>query len=208
MFNLNIKATAFLQVPYALLNAQTLKVEFTTEQSFIEGCRKKDSNCQKLLYKHFFAYAMKICLRYAPDRDEAVEIVNDGFMKVFTKINTYNSDYAFKTWLGKIMINTAIDYYRSGLKKMQMEDLEKAKDIGANDFVFSNLYYEDLIKMVQKLSLAYRTVFNLFVIDGFSHEEIAEKLSITVGTSKSNLFKARLHLKEMLKTMGEDRYNG
>ncbi len=181
-------------------------MEFLTEQSLVEGCKKNDSNCQKLLYKHFFAYAMKICLRYAPNRDEAVEIVNDGFMKVFTKIGSYNDAYAFKTWLGKIMINTAIDFYRSGLKKMQMEDLDKAKDVGTNDFAFSNLYYEDLIKMVQKLSVAYRTVFNLFVIDGFSHEEIAEKLSITVGTSKSNLFKARLHLKEMLKNIGDDRF--
>ena len=142
---------------------------------------------------------MKTCIRYAKDKDEALELVNDGFMRVFMKIDRYDQTKPFKPWLTTIMINTSIDYYRRQIKKIAMEELNAKHDVGDKENSLSRLHYEDLIKLVQKLSVAYRTVFNLFAIDGYSHEEIATMLSISVGTSKSNLFKAREQLKKMLK---------
>ena len=144
---------------------------------------------------------MKICLRYSKDKEEALEMVNDGFMKVFLNIQKYNKDYSFKSWLSTIMINTSIDYYRARVKKITMEELKTNHDLEESEHILSKLNYEELIKLVQNLSVAYRTVFNLFVIDGYSHEEISKMLSISVGTSKSNLFKAREHLKMMLKDL-------
>jgi RNA polymerase sigma factor (sigma-70 family) len=164
----------------------------------INGCIKNDRRSQKDLYKLYYGYAMRICLRYAKNKDEAVEMVNDGFMKVFTYLHRYDKDRSFNAWISTIMINTSIDNYRIRIKQLQMEELNDKHEMEDSGNILSHLNYEDLIKLVQKLSYAYRTVFNLFAIDGYSHEEIAEKLSISVGTSKSNLFKARENLKKML----------
>ena len=149
----------------------------------------------------YFGFSLKICLRYSKDKEEALEMVNDGFMKVFINISRYRKEHAFKSWLSTIMINTSIDHYRIRVKKINMEELNANHDLEESEHILSKLNYEELIKLVQKLSFAYRTVFNLFVIDGYSHEEISKLLSISVGTSKSNLFKAREHLKLMLKEL-------
>ncbi|MBB2146632.1 sigma-70 family RNA polymerase sigma factor [Pedobacter sp. LMG 31464] len=141
---------------------------------------------------------MRICLRYAKNKDEAVEMINDGFMKVFMNIQKYDTERPFKAWLSTIMINTSIDYYRNRIKQIEMEELNGKHEMEDSENVLSHLNYEDLIRLVQKLSYAYRTVFNLFAIDGYSHEEISSMLSISVGTSKSNLFKARENLKKLL----------
>ena len=153
---------------------------------------------QKMLYKGFYGFAMSICLRYAADRDEAADILNKGFYKVFTKIATYDVHKPFKAWVGRIMTNTAIDHYRANLKMAYAEDLEQAEHIGEVSVADNNLNYSDLLAMVQELPQSYRTVFNLFAIDGYSHEEIAAMLNISVGTSKSNLFKARQKLKQLI----------
>ncbi|PST85258.1 RNA polymerase subunit sigma-70 [Pedobacter yulinensis] len=142
---------------------------------------------------------MKICLRYAQDRDEALEVMNDGFMRVFLNIDRYDATRDFKSWLSTIMINTSIDHYRSKIRKIEMEELQAKHEMEDAEGILSRINYDDLLKMVQQLSMAYRTVFNLFVIDGYSHEEIASMLSISIGTSKSNLFKAREQLKRMLR---------
>ena len=171
----------------------------STIQELINGCKKKDRKSQKGLYQFFYSYSMKMCIRYAKDKDEALELVNDGFMRVFMNIDRYDHDRPFKPWLSTIMINTSIDHYRKQIKKIAMEELNARHDLEDKESILSRIHYEDLIKLVQKLSVAYRTVFNLFAIDGYTHEEIASMLSITVGTSKSNLFKAREQLKKMLK---------
>ncbi|TSJ43574.1 sigma-70 family RNA polymerase sigma factor [Mucilaginibacter corticis] len=165
----------------------------------IKGCVKQDRKSQKMLYKAFYGFSMAICLRYAGDRDEAAEVMNQGFFKVFTKIETYDSTRPFKAWLGRIMTNVSIDYYRANLKMAYAEDLEQAEHIhDASVATDNNLNYNDLLAMVQRLPQGYRTVFNLFAIDGYSHEEIADMLNINIGTSKSNLFKARQKLKQMI----------
>jgi len=164
----------------------------------IRGCIKQDRKCQKMLYKAFYGFSMGICLRYAGNRDEAAEVMNQGFFKVFTHIEKFDQTRPFKAWLGKIMMNASIDFYRANLKMAYTEDLDNAEHVTDGELVDRNLNYEDLIKMVQQLPQAYRTVFNLFAIEGYSHEEIGEMLNINPGTSKSNLHKARHKLKQMI----------
>jgi RNA polymerase sigma-70 factor (ECF subfamily) len=164
----------------------------------IRGCVKQDRKCQKMLYKAFYGFAMGICLRYAGNRDEAAEVLNQGFFKVFTHLDRYDATRPFKAWLGRIMMNASIDHYRANLKMAYTDDLEKAEHISDGELADKKLNYDQLIDMVQKLPQAYRTVFNLFAIEGYGHDEIGEMLGISSGTSKSNLHKARQKLKQMI----------
>jgi RNA polymerase sigma factor (sigma-70 family) len=164
----------------------------------IKGCIQQDRKSQKMLYKAFYGFSMGICLRYAGNRDEAAEVMNQGFFKVFTHIQSFDTSRPFKAWLGKIMMNVSIDHYRANLKMAYTEDLDQAEHVSDGDIADNNLHYNDLLVMVQKLPQAYRTVFNLFAIEGYSHEEIATMLNINAGTSKSNLHKARQKLKQMI----------
>jgi RNA polymerase sigma factor (sigma-70 family) len=120
-------------------------------------------------------------------------------LKVFIHVNKYDSAKPFKAWLGRIMTNASIDYYRSNIKMSLMDDLDAAEHISNDDFPDKKLSYDELLSMIQKLPTAYRTVFNLYAIEGYTHEEIGQMLNISSGTSKSNLFKAREKLKTMIK---------
>ncbi|MES2733241.1 MAG: RNA polymerase sigma factor [Bacteroidota bacterium] len=177
--------------------------------ALIRGCEKEDRASQKMLYQQFYGYAMSVCIRYSKSRDEALEILNDGFLKIFTRIKKYDTERSFKGWVRKIMINTALDHYRKHLKyyETKVSDIQKAPDIAETQAgILSQMAYEDLLALVQLLSPAYRTVFNLHAIDGYTHEEIAEMLEISIGTSKSNLSKARVNLQEMIKKNKPNEY--
>ena len=174
--------------------------------ALIQGCIRQERESQKGLYQLFYGYAMSICLRYSRTKEEAVEILNDGFMKVFTKISLYNPNRSFKGWIRRILINTAVDAYRQNHKHYFAEDISVLEHEAVVNNVVDQLNYEVLIQLVQDLSPAYRTVFNLYVIDGFTHEEIAEQLQISVGTSKSNLSKARANLQGRIKKIIPDEY--
>lgn len=169
----------------------------------IQGCKRKDRESQRLLYQHYYSYAFSICLRYSRNAAEAKEVVNDGFMKVFGKIEQYEAEAPFKGWLRKIMINTSIDQYRKELKFQQHHSIESANEVFIQPSVMGELSNEAIIGLVQKLSPAYKAVFNLFVIDGFTHDEIAKMLGISSGTSKSNLLKARENLRKMLEHLNQ-----
>lgn len=171
-------------------------------QGIINGCIKKDRSSQYSLYKEFYSYGMAICRRYSLNDYDAADVLNDGFMKVFTHIEKYDPAKPFKSWLARIITNTAIDYYRMNLKFSAHDDVSEYENIGDSAKVYDELAYKDLLVLVQGLSPAYRTVFNLFAIDGYSHDEIADMLKISVGTSKSNLFKARQKLQEKLLSAG------
>jgi RNA polymerase sigma-70 factor (ECF subfamily) len=164
----------------------------------ILGCKRNDRDSQRLLYQHYYSYALSICVRYSRSIPEAKEVVNDGFMKVFAKIDQYNQDAPFKGWIRKIMINASIDQYRKELKHQQHDNLASVFSSVIQPQAITDLSFEELIGLVQKLSPAYRAVFNLYVIDGYTHEEIGKILNISSGTSKSNLLKARENLKRML----------
>lgn len=172
----------------------------------IQGCKRNDRDSQRLLYQHYYSYALSVCMRYSRSTAEAKEVVNDGFLKVFDKINQYNADFPFKGWLRKIMINAAIDQYRKELKHAYQAPVENAYRVHTQPVALSNLSHEELIGLVQKLTPAYRAVFNLYVIDGFNHREIGKLLGISEGTSKSNLLKARENLRGMLDGMNEMPY--
>ena len=163
-----------------------------------EGCLRGNPGSQKKLYQSFYGFALAICLRYANDRDEAVEVMNNGFLKVLTHFDKYNPEKPFKPWLSRIMTNTAIDHYRSRIKFSHMADISEAEELGNEASIYQKLNYEDLLKLVQKLPPGYRAVFNLYAIDGYTHEEIGKLLGISEGTSKSNLFKARQKLRGYL----------
>jgi RNA polymerase sigma-70 factor (ECF subfamily) len=165
-----------------------------------KDCISGVAGSQKKLYYNFYGFAMGVCLRYARNRDEAVEILNDGFYKVLTRLDKYDPSKPFLPWLSRIMTNTAIDHYRAELKHPITSDLAELEIKGKENDIQSKLNYEDLLKLVQTLPPGYRTVFNLFAIDGYTHEEISEQLGISVGTSKSNLFKARQKLRSMLES--------
>lgn len=168
-------------------------------KEIIKGCRKRRRKSQKELYKMFYAYGMSITLRYADSRDQAAVILNDAFMKVFNNIGEYDTDRPFKPWLRRIIINTSINHYHKTRDRLQREELDVADHrIGNEETITSGISYREIISMVQQLTPVYRTVFNLHVIEGFKHKEIAEMLGISVGTSKSNLSKAKQNLQTIL----------
>lgn len=165
----------------------------------LEGCKKNDRESQRLLYQRYYAYAMSICLRYCRSLDEAKEIVNDGFMKVYQKLDQHETESSFKGWLRKIMINSAIDHYRKESKHYNHVEATADKAFESTvGTVLDDISYAELIGMIQYLSPGYRAVFNLHVIDGYTHDEISKILNISEGTSKSNLMKARENLKTMI----------
>lgn len=168
------------------------------EKDLIAGCLRGDLKSQKMLYKQYYGFAMAICLRYAENREEAAEILNDGFMKVFTNLASYSQEKAFRGWIRTILVHTAIDHYRRNSKHYHALDLVYAENESNYEDALDVISAEEIMAMVQLLPPAYRLVFNLHVIEGFSHPEIAEQLQISEGASKSNLFKARLKLQKMI----------
>jgi RNA polymerase sigma factor (sigma-70 family) len=171
----------------------------------IRECVLNKRESQKKLYSSFYGYAMAICDRYASNQEDTIEIINDGFLKIFREIHNYQPAYSdvvssFKGWLRKIMIYTAIDHFRKYHKHQMVTDLETVMyQAPAHTIdVLDRISHEEIIRCVQQLSPGYRAVFNLFVIDELSHDEIAKELGISVGTSKSNLAKARKQLQKIL----------
>ena len=189
-----------------MLAKQSFELLSAEELTFhVEGCARNSRQSQKVIYGSFYGYAMAICDRYTSKQEDAVEILNDGFLKVFREIHHYQPAYAdvissFKGWLRKIMVYTAIDHFRKNQKHQIVTQLENVvfhvPNIGED--AVDKLSYEEIIRAIQELSPGYRTVFNLFVIEGLSHDEIANQLGISTGTSKSNLSKARRQLQKIL----------
>ena len=171
----------------------------------IERCAVNSRESQKKIYTSFYGYAMAVCDRYTNNQDDAIEILNDGFLKVFKEIYRYKPAYtdvvsSFKGWLRKIMVYTAIDHFRKNHKHQFTTDLDNGviQVASRTEDALDRISYEEIIRSIQDLTPGYRTVFNLFIIEGFTHEEISEKLGISIGTSKSNLAKARRQLQKIL----------
>jgi RNA polymerase sigma-70 factor (ECF subfamily) len=164
-----------------------------------------DRRSQKELYERYYAYALKTVFRYVYQYDKAVDVVNDGFVKVFRHFSKFRAEDAevemlLMGWIKRIMINTAIDQLRKDNGQVEMAVLpENIWNEHDNSTASDNLLYKELIGYVKKLPPGYRMVFNLFVIDGYTHQEISEMLKINIGTSKSNLAKARAFLQNLLK---------
>ena len=172
----------------------------------IEGCKVGKQSDQKRLFELYYAYGMSIALRYARNKRDAEEIMNDAFMKVFLKIETYDSKYEFKKWFRRILINVAIDYLRKyKLYQSEYDDshilVQSTTNVGLEDML-----YEDLLQTIQQLPDGYRNVFNLYAIDGYKHREIAEILKITIGTSKSNYARGKVILQKMILERNKEQF--
>lgn len=161
-------------------------------------CRQRNREGQHALYRLYYGYAMSIATRYVQERDEAVSIVNDAFMKVYRHVKHFDLSKPFKPWFRTIIVNTALSHLKKHKNYRMNTEIKENELPPDREEILSRIGYEELIALVQSLSFAYRTVFNMYVIDGFKHEEIAQTLGITVSTSKSNLVRARRKLRELL----------
>lgn len=177
-----------------------------TLREIIKGCKDFNPKCQKIFYEKYFGYALKIVFRYIYRYEKAIDITNDGFIKVFKNFEVFaltNDGELQRTligWMRRIMVNTAIDELRKHNMMPEIGGLpayiwEEPDGNGAADQI---ILYKELITEIKKLPPSYRVVFNMYVIDGYSHQEIADILDISVGTSKSNLSKARTHLQKYI----------
>src|SRR6201991_1114108 len=155
-----------------------------TEDEIISGCIKGGLKWQEMLYKHFYCYAMGISLRYSLNRDDALEAVNDAFIKVFNAIHSYNIDRPFKAWLRTIVVNTAIDRRRKDLKFQLNVELDSAAPISGNINVIDSLNAQDILKLMKELPAIQLAIFNLYEIDGYNHDEIGDILSIPPSSSR------------------------
>lgn len=164
----------------------------------IRGCRRGDRQAQNRLYRAFHAWASAVCQRYARDSEESRECVQDGFFKVFTKIDKYTGDLPFEAWLKRVMINTCIDRYRARLHETPTVALSAALEEPVLADILINADADYLLDLVRQLPPACQATFNLFAIEGYEYGEIARILGVSVGSVKSNLFKARSRLKEIL----------
>ena len=172
------------------------------QEQLLKGCMQNERLSQKKLYELYYGRMMGVCMRYSNNQETARDILNEGFLKVFKHLHTYEPRHSLESWIKHIMINTAIDNYRKNKKHDQQVDLEQAvhyiSDNNNDLSVISSLTAQEIMQLVQKLSPAYRTVFNLYVIEGYKHHEIAKMLDISVGASKSNLAKAKSNLRKMI----------
>lgn len=169
-----------------------------TEAEIVEGCLKADRRYQKLLYERYYGAMMTVCMRYVSNREEARDILHEGFMKVFNNLTKFEQQTNLGAWIRRIMVNTAIDVYRKNAKQPESVEINTALHEADYSDAVSDMSADEILALVQQLSPAYRTVFNLYVLDGYAHKEIGDMLGISEGTSKSNLAKARVKLQKMI----------
>ncbi|HUM97360.1 MAG TPA: RNA polymerase sigma factor [Chitinophagaceae bacterium] len=170
-----------------------------TESDLIRGCLKDDRRMQEELYRRFSPRMYAVCLRYAGNAEEAQDILQEGFIKVFKKLDSFRSEGSFEGWVRRIFVNTAIEHFRRKKYLMPVTEREENTIEGKYLSVLDNLAAADIMALVQELSPGYRTVFNLYVVEGYSHKEIGDILGISEGTSKSQLSRAKVILQDMVK---------
>jgi len=180
---------------------------FIDENELIAGCRNGDSKAQRFLYSMYAPKMLGVCRRYATDMENAQDIMQDGFIKVFDKIGTYRGEGAFAGWIRRIFVNTALEYLRKSTPMKFSINVDECKSIEdeVNVSALSKLDTEDLLTCISHLPVGYRTIFNLYAIEGYSHSEIAEMLDIKESTSQSQLLRAkRLLQKNVLLLNGRE----
>ncbi len=168
------------------------------EDELIRQCKSGSLKYQELLYKQFYCYAMGISLRYCQNRDDAMEVVNDAFIKLFKSIDSFNAEKPFKAWLRTIVVNTAIDRRRKDIKLLQNTDLDEAGHLTIGISAIEDLLADDIIKMMQTLPPIQLAIFNLFEIDGYNHDEIGEMLKIPASSSRVYLSRAKEKLRKVI----------
>lgn len=167
----------------------------------LEPCIRGERRAQERLYSLLAPQLYGLCMRYATDDDDAQEILQMGFIKVFKSISSFRGEGSFEGWIRRIMVNTAIGNYNKRKGSQVLVDLDAVQDLAASSFEMEGLEAQDLLKLIRQLPEGFRMVFNMYAIEGYSHKEIAEVLVISEGTSKSQLSRARVWLKEKIKVM-------
>lgn len=178
------------------------------EKDLVQEAKEGKPRALEKLYRHFYGYAMSIALRYSNSREEACEIVNDSFMKVFDKIGQYTEDSSFKGWFRRILINTSIDYYRKNVKYYADMDIEKADQKICDPSVVDELSKEDILMVLRELPEMLRIIFNMYEIEGYSHNEIGEQLGIPASTSRTYLARAKQRLRDKITALNKIKDEG
>ncbi|MBL7724272.1 MAG: RNA polymerase sigma factor [Chitinophagaceae bacterium] len=170
-----------------------------TDSDLINGCMEGDRRMQEELYRRFSPRMYAVCLRYAGNAEEAEDILQEGFIKVFKKLDSFRSEGSFEGWVRRIFVNTAIEHFRRKRYLMPVTEKEENTIEGKFTSVLDELGAKDIMALVQELSPGYRTVFNMYVVEGYTHKEIADMLGISEGTSKSQLSRAKVILQDMVR---------
>ena len=174
--------------------------QMITESDLLQGCLSGNRRMQEELYRRFSPRMYAVCLRYAGKAEEAEDILQEGFIKVFRKMDSYRGDGSFEGWMRRIFVNTAIEHFRRKRYLMPGTEREENTIEGKYTSVLDDLGAKDILALVQELSPGYRTVFNMYVVEGYTHREIADMLGISEGTSKSQLSRAKVILQDMVRT--------
>ena len=175
-----------------------------TVEEILTGVRKKNRAMQEHLYKIYYSTFLKVCSRYAKNMQDAEQLLNDGFLKIFNSIDSFKNSGSFEGWMQRIMVNTCLDFLRShGLKQEMTLHTNsipaEESNLSVNNYGIENMEFKELVMHIQLLPSMTRTVFNLYVFEGFNHKEISEQLEISEGTSHGHLHQARTALQKRIK---------
>jgi len=169
-----------------------------SESDLINGCIKGDAQMQRLLYDQFSAKMYGVCLRYAENTEDANDVMQEGFIKVYKSLSKFRAEGSFEGWIRRIFINTSIEHFRKKVKLYNVTEIQENTIEDSELDVLDSLATKDILNIINKLSPGYKQVFNMHVVEGYSHKEIADLLGITEGTSKSQLARAKGVLKKMI----------
>lgn len=175
-----------------------LSNQIISESDLIAGCIRGDRKMQYELYQRYSPKMFGVCLRYAGNTEEAEDVLQEGFIKIFKKIDSFRSEGSFEGWIRRIFVNTAIEHFRRKSYLQPITEREESTVEGQYVSVLDSLAEKDIIKLVQQLSPGYRTVFNMYVVEGYTHKQIADILGISEGTSKSQLSRAKIILQDLV----------
>lgn len=175
-----------------------------TEQDILEGCRRNERLLQEHLYKKYYSLFLKLCARYAKDMQDAEQLMQDGFLKIFGHINDYSGKGSFEGWMRRIVVNTCLDYLKSKYLKNSMQlhfptEIGESSAFSVDNNALDKIAMKDMLGIIQTLPPMSRTVFNLFVFDGYSHKEIGAMLDMSEGTSQWHVNNARKNLQQKIK---------
>ncbi len=173
-----------------------------TDVELVAGCQRGEPLFQRALYQQYHRLMFGVCIRYASNREDAQDILQEGFIKVFKHIKNFANKGSFEGWIRRIMVHTAIEHYRKRSKYF-MVDIQEARELEFDADALGQLGTQEILALINELPTGYRTVFNLYAVEGYSHKEIGEMLNISSGTSKSQLSRAKKLLQSRLESLSQ-----